>query len=123
MKVLPKFVSMKKTPDDLAEEKAENMVGGDYPRDLYPYGLCISLCEEELEKLELSDQVDTGDLIHLNAIGRVTSVNKRETDQGQKVRVEIQLTDIALEEEAHEEEGAKEDMGRLDYRKLYTQDD
>ncbi len=118
MRVLPNFVSMAKSSAEIAEEKSEMV---DYPQNLYPYGLCISLCEEELEKLDLDDSVDVGDMIHIHALGKVTSVNKRDTDQGTKIRVEIQMTDIALEDEDHENDDAEEALGRVDYRKLYQE--
>lgn len=116
---MPEFVSMKKSKEELAEQHTAMIAPApDYPQDIYPYGLCISLCEEELEKLSLSSDVDAGDIIHLQAIGKVTSVNKRDTDQGQKVRVEIQLTDIALE--SGHDEAEEEIPDRLDYAKFYT---
>jgi len=120
MQIIPNFVDMAKSPEELKEERLDSVAPA-YPRDIYPYGLCISLCEEELKKLDLSGDVDAGDLIHMHAIGKVTSVSKRDTDDGQKVRVEIQITHLALEDEAHEDEEAEAEMRRVDYRKMYKE--
>lgn len=102
MQKLPTFVDMQKTPKELKEDAAPISMG---PQNLYPYGLCICLTQEELDKLDLDQDVDTGDMIHLQAIGKVTSVSKYSTDEGQDCRVEIQLTSIALEEDSHDDEG------------------
>lgn len=110
---------MKKTPEDIADEKMESCLPCAYPKDLYPYGLCLSLCEEELEKLDLDDSADVGDNIYMSCIARVTSVNKRETDQGAKVRVELQITDIQVDGA----EDTEEDLvpRKINYKALYKE--
>lgn len=112
------LVDMAKTPEDLKEDRAEmSMPISDYPQNLYPYGLCISLCEEELAKLDLSSDVNTDDLIAVRAIGKVTSVSKTATDQGQKMRVEIQLMMLALDEDHEDADPAPRTIG---YSKFYS---
>lgn len=69
---------------------------------IYPYGLCISFTEKELEKLNIESDASVGDYIHLHAIGKVTSVSERDTPNGPCCRVEVQLTAIAAEDESHE---------------------
>lgn len=108
MRKMPKFVDMARTP----EKPPEVAVPSEYPQNLYPYGLCISLSQEDLDKLDLDTAVDAGDFIHLHALGKVTSVSKRDTDQGQDMRVEIQLTSIAVEDEGEENEEAERSMPR-----------
>jgi hypothetical protein len=115
--IIPNFVSLKKSPEDLAEEKMGGPCSiGDYPQDIYPYGTCISLCEDEIEKLNLGTDVDAGDTMFFACVGKVTSVNKRDTTDGQKMRVEIQITDIAVEEQEPEQEQL-----RFNPKKLYKE--
>lgn len=119
MHKLPKFVDLKKSPAEMAEDKVESCVVG-YSQSLYPYGLCIYLENDTLEKLDLSSDVDAGDMVYLQAVGKVTSVNKRDTEKGPDNRVEIQLTHIALSEEHEDEEPKKP---KPDYRKFYKDED
>jgi hypothetical protein len=66
----------------------------------YPYGLCISLTEKELAKLDLDDDASVGDTIHIFALAKVTSVSKHQGQQGAaSTRIELQITHIALEDE------------------------
>lgn len=114
---MPKFVDMAKTPAEVKEELSSyssSAIVGLGNINVYPYGLCISLCQEDLDKLDMEGDMDVGDLIDLRAIGKVTSVNKRDTENGADCRVEIQLTHIAIEDEEDEEEEApvKYKLGR-----------
>lgn len=108
MDVLPKFVDMARSPAEVKKEAPVSLPQA--PQNIYPYGLCISLCQEELDKLGLDGDVDSGDMVHLHAMGKVTSVIKRDTDQGQDNRIEIQLTAIAVEDESKENEAAEQEM-------------
>lgn len=76
--------------------------GMDAPR--YPYGLCISLTEAELEKLGYGTEAlpEVGDMCHLMAMGTVTAVSCNETDGGKRCRVEIQITHLSAETEDDE---------------------
>lgn len=116
MNILPQFVDMKKSPADLAEDKIEASVPGAYPQNLYPYGLCLCLDSESLEKLSLSSDVKVGDQVHFQCIGKVTSASSRETDQGAENRVEIQITHLSLGD-SHEEEAPK--PRKVDLGKMY----
>lgn len=70
----------------------------------YPWGLCITLTEKELEKLDLDDDVDVGDMIDLRAFGEVTGVHKSDGC----CRVEIQLQRMAVENEMNEEQDGED---------------
>jgi len=84
----------------------------------YPYGLCISLCEDELEKLGLEDEdIQVGDMLHLHCLTKVTSVSSHESEFGNNCRVELTITHIAAESEDEEnEEMDKSNTSRF-YRK------
>lgn len=116
---LPNFVDMAKTPEEMKEDK-EEMTVGNYPQSIYPYGLCISLDNDALEKLDLSTDVDAGDQVHFQCIGKVTSVSKRETDKGSEARIEIQITHLSLGD-VHSDEAPK--APKFDFGKFYNDED
>ena len=74
----------------------------------YPYGLCISLDDDQLTKLDM-EKPSAGDMIHIFGMAKVTSVSEREDTDGKSCcRVELQITHLGLENE-DEEEGEMED--------------
>ena len=96
-----KMVDMRRSREEKKEE-VEPMPIDDMPD--VPYGLCISLTENELEKLDLEEECDVGDMIHLFCMARVTSVSKNATSDGCRCRVELSITDMAVENEDDEDE-------------------
>lgn len=98
MRKIPAMVSMRRTPAEKTEAVAAMSDGPDYP-----YGLCISLCNDELEKLGLADEVEVGDMLHLHCMAKVTSVSKSDSEMsGPSCRVELQITDMVGEDEDSE---------------------
>jgi len=99
-----KMMDMGKTPEEVKEEKdkySSPMPISDVI-NRYPYGLCISLTGAELEKLKLPVP-DAGDMIHIFAMAKVTSVSQNETADGKKCcRAELQITHLGLENEDDE---------------------
>lgn len=95
-----KLVDVAYTP----EEKAEKFgaMSAEAAPD-YPFGLSITLDECTLEKLDLDDNPEVGDMIDFRAFGRVTGVRKDARDGENHTCVEIQLTNIAVEDEDDEE--------------------
>lgn len=66
----------------------------------YPYGLCLCLQNEDLERLGMTDLPEAGDMIILNAIAKVTSVSSRESeDSPPDRRVELQITHLGVDDE------------------------
>lgn len=100
------MVDMRRTPAEKVEEVSE-MLGGPTAAMVadYPYGLTLTLCEDELEKLNLDDNCDVGDMIDLRAFAEVTSVSKHMIDGKARCRVELQITRMAVENESTEEVG------------------
>ena len=118
MDKLPNFVSMARSPEEIQEDGGGMLTVADQP--LYPWGLKISLSEEELEKLDLDDDVAVGDTLHMFCLVRVTSVSKNETENGTCQRIELQITDIACEDEDDENEAADEGLRRaVNFSRLY----
>lgn len=94
-----KMVDMRRSDEEKTEEsKPDPLAGNDYP-----YGLCLSLTERELEKLDLDDDCEVGDMIDIRAMGRVTAVSKNQSDGKDRCRIEIQIESIGLEDEDKEE--------------------
>lgn len=72
----------------------------------YPYGLKVSLCEKELEKLRLDvSDASVGDLVDMRCFGTITSISQNDGPDGPCCRVEIQIERMAVENEETEEAG------------------
>lgn len=112
MDILPQFVDMAQEP----REEGEDYSSPSLP--MYPPGLSICLYQEQLDKLDLDDDVEPGDMVHLFCMAKVTSVSKRDTADGPDCRVELQITHIACENEDEENEES-EAPRRMDYDKFY----
>lgn len=89
---------MSKTPAEIQDElspapstKAERI-------NEYPYGLCICLDEDSINKLQIENMPEVGDGIMLMAVAKVTSVSSMETAAGARRRIELQITHMELEE-------------------------
>jgi len=107
------MVDMAKSPAEVKEAiESSTLCGSIDSVPVYPYGLCIALCEEELAKLGLGGEMPTvGQMIHLAAMAKVTSVSEseREGKDGTKEksqRLELQITHLATEHEDEEAERA-----------------
>lgn len=95
------YVDLGKTPEEKAEE-AKPMVS--QVAD-YSYRHCISLNQEDLDKLDMDDDFEVGDIIHLSAFAQVTSASRRMVDGKPECCVELQIQKLAVEDESTEEAG------------------
>lgn len=94
-----------------AKEQAE-MMNPSPPK--YPYGLSISLCDDELEKLNLdTDDVSVGDMLHMHCLAEVTSVSKRDDGDGPCCRIELQICYISAEDESEENKESESVTSKL----------
>lgn len=96
----PQMVSMAKTPEDIAKSMMPMMPDGP---SQYPYGLCISLNHDDLAKLGLDADCQVGDMVHLFAMAKVTSVSSNASESSESCRIELQITDLAVEDEDNED--------------------
>lgn len=89
------------------EEREQDAMPLSVPSRIYPWGLSLSLTEKELEKLDVDyEDWSVGDMFHLFAFAKITSISRNETDQGECCRVEMQIEQLA---------GASEDAENEDY--------
>lgn len=91
---------------ELADDDKLDMVCPPALEDMpdYPYGLRITLTHRECEKLDLEPDCCVGDVIDLRCFARVTSISSNETTGGPECRIELQITDMACENEMDEED-------------------
>lgn len=114
-----KFVDMAKTPEQVNEEMPAIATGSSLAAKLnnipkYPWGLCINLEDDQLEKLGIEGDCEVGDIIHLCAMAEVTACSQNKTEGKTKHRIELQITHLACEDEDNEngrEEKAKRRYG------------
>lgn len=118
---IPAMVDMARSKAEKVEKAAEMMPGPVSAPD-YPYGLCICLGEDELQKLGLDENPEIGDMLHLHAMAKVTSVSQSESEGvGKNRRVELQITHMVGENEDEENEEADKATPAAERRsKLYT---
>lgn len=117
-----KFVDMAMTPQETLEDYGAVSSPPDVSKlPKYPYGLCISLCKDEIDKLGLDvADLEIGDFLHLHSMARVTSFSIRETEGGSDPRIELTLAFIEVEDEGEEDDEADK-MSKKDIpSKLYT---
>ncbi len=102
------MVDMAKSPAEVKDDlKSIPIASSSKPSvPSYPYGLCISLNEDDLAKLGMDDGdlPAIGEMIHLAAMAKVTSVSENQTtaeDGAVKkcCRIELQITHLATENE------------------------
>lgn len=115
MEKIPAMVSMAR---DKEEKEKDLPCIGDAPD--YPYGLCISLCQDELERLDFeAGDFNPGDIVHLHCLAMVTSVSESATTTSDPTcRVELQITNISAESE-DEENAEVESKGSKRLSKMY----
>lgn len=86
-----KLVSMKL---DQKERKQEAELA--YEPPLYPYGLSVSLEDDAIDKLGMTDLPDVGDTMTLTARVCVTSVSASENGSGARRSVSLQIEALDL---------------------------
>lgn len=102
-----KLVDMARSVTEMQDAASPSYVSN---TPLYDYGLTLCFNHETLQKLNLDDEdVEVGDMLDIRAMAKVTSVSKNDTGDGEKCRVELQLTHIGIPENENNEYDADED--------------
>lgn len=87
--------SMALTADEAKEYSNPVQAPGDGPK--YPYGLCLCLDNDTLEKLGITSLPDVGQVMEIKALATVTSVGMNQEQDGDKrQRADLQITDLEL---------------------------
>lgn len=103
-----KMVDMRRTDEEkIAADGpfAASTISGPTGPD-YPYGLRIRLSEEELSKLDLDGDCSAGDMIDLRAFAKVVNVNVDDVNGKPRRSIELQIQQLAVENEEEDEEPA-----------------
>lgn len=69
----------------------------------YDYGLTLCFNQSTMDKLDLDSDVEAGDMIHIFAMAKVTSVSKNDMGDGEKCEVRLQITHLGVEDEDTED--------------------
>lgn len=100
-----KLTNMKVEPKaDKACDPCMVSPSGEGPR--YPYGLCLHLDNETLEKLGLSDLPKIGSKLKLEAVVEVNGISANKSGSGENYKsLSLQITDMAVGAEKKAVEG------------------
>lgn len=86
------LISMKQKPE---REEMPGEVEADEPQ--YPYGLCLHLGKDELDKLDVKDLPEVGTPVMVQAKAFVKSTSAYNTQgDGKSMSVELQITDMEI---------------------------
>jgi hypothetical protein len=89
------LVSLKKSKNSEASGEVE-----EYTEPEYPWGTRVSLENDSLEKMKITDLPEVGKEMMMMAKVKVVETSSRENEEGKKRRsVDLQITDMAFEEE------------------------
>lgn len=112
------MVDMKRDPADVKAE-APCATPCDSSKPFYPYGLQISLSQEELTKLKIDlAACEVGGIMHFHCLARVTAVSAHDYGDGAEARVELQIESMCAEsEDAENEEADKEEDNKSSGRR------
>ncbi len=105
-----RMVDMARSPEEVKKDLMPMAASSpEITAPVYPYGLCISLGEDEIDKLNVDvDGCAVGDMIHLSAMAKVTSYSESEYEKPDGTRkrccrIELQITHLGLEDEDRED--------------------
>lgn len=95
--------SMKIVKEDLEKEETASLINSKGPE--YPYGLRIHLGPKELKKIGIVDSAPKiGQIMGLHAMVQVVGIDLDENNMGGKdMRVELQITDMSLQDRSNQE--------------------
>lgn len=97
------FIDMAKSPEEISRDYPMGGAAAKIGQPMYPYGLCIRLGTDELAKLDLATKLAVGDIIDMRCFAKVTGVSENSTTDGTNSNVELQITQMAVENEADED--------------------
>ncbi len=91
-----KLASMKRTPEDRRKDMGEPAPIDAMAPD-YPYGLCIHLDKDELDKLGMKELPKVGTEMPISAIVKVTRVSQSAVEGAdEQTSIDLQITDMGI---------------------------
>lgn len=107
-----KMVNMARTAEAVKEAIDKSPAAAFPPNEPeFPWGLSLSFDEEVMDKLGIDEMPGVGDMCHMMAMAKVTSVSENEMMVNGKPkkcrRIEMQITDLGVENENEEGDEAK----------------
>jgi len=81
---------------DDKEASKETVESQEMEKPKYPYGTCLYLNDESLEKLGIDSNPAVGTEMHIIAVAKVTGVSEREYEGGKHKTLDLQITDMAI---------------------------
>jgi hypothetical protein len=97
---------------DAERERLKDMFSPSDDALEYPPGCCLCLTDEVLKKLDLDEMPELGDTIHLCLMAKVTEASDGKMGR----RIELQVTDLACEnEDAENESMSSEERAKSRY--------
>lgn len=87
------LVNLANSPEEAKEQGAICTSEGEGPK--YPYGLCLDLNDDVLEKLGITSLPPVGTVMHITAMAKVTRVSEHENEKESERCVGLQITDMA----------------------------
>lgn len=82
-------VSKKEAKKDIIDEEPK-----------YPWGLRLHFDEESVSKLDIEELPKQGDKVMIVAFANVDEVGDIESQRGRQRHIDLQLTDVSIEEKA-----------------------
>jgi len=93
---MPKLASMKRTPEDIRQDQGESPSIEAIAPD-YPYGLCIHMDRDEMDKLGMTDMPKVGTELTLCAKVKVTRVSQSAVEGAdEEASIDMQITDLGV---------------------------
>lgn len=91
------LVSMKKSAEEMRDDKSDACCAPSGDQPAYPYGLRIDLNDESLAKLGITTLPAVGTTMKLLAVVEVSSASQYESEQGKDRNICLQITEMALD--------------------------
>lgn len=88
------LINMENSPEAAQEQTQPSVADG--PK--YPWGLCITLSDDSLDKLGVKTLPSTGTEVTLVAKATVTATRENQTEgEGTKASMDLQITDMQID--------------------------
>lgn len=92
----PKLVSMKRSEKDKRSDAGDAVPMEAIAPD-YPYGLCINLDKDEIDKLGMKQLPSVGTVVPISASAKVTMVRQSAVEGAdEETSLTLQITDLAV---------------------------